>query len=197
MTGIFESGAVGIARLSLTRGQAQFAPSVAFKFLVDGDHISENLLLDQSIEAQSSLDFFERAPTNWTINPMRQPIKTFWPIAVKWLSTISNPMFQSVEHLAAIKSDGTKVEKPVYPQTVFLYGEDSHHTDPSLADDFRVELSKIKPGTRLYRMYGRMTAESEQIYLGHMTTESPFVASAFGDRILALRHTKSPFIKKL
>ena len=49
-------------------------------------------------------------------------------------------------------------------------------------------LADIPPGSLLYRMYGKATRNAKKIYIGSITTESAFVASEFGDRILAFRH---------
>ena len=44
-----------------------------FKFLLDGPHPSQNLLVHQSLDKQASRDFFERAPTNHTLEPGTLP----------------------------------------------------------------------------------------------------------------------------
>jgi hypothetical protein len=190
-TGIFASGAVGLGRLSLTRGASQYAPSAAFKFLFDGPYPSENLLLDQSIESQSSRDFFERAPTNYTVWPTRYPLKILWKVVVWWLSALGNPMFRPLDHLAERTSDGQPVGKVVAPQLVFLYGVDERHTDPRSTVDFRHELAAIEPESDLYYLFGTPTGSSERFLIGTIRSESAFVASEFGDRILSLRHSVS------
>ncbi len=37
-------------------------------------------------------------------------------------------------------------------------------------------------------MYGKADRAAEKVYIGSVTLESGFVASAFGDRILAFQH---------
>ena len=37
-------------------------------------------------------------------------------------------------------------------------------------------------------MYGKASRSAEKLYVGSVTLESGFVASAFGDRILAFQH---------
>jgi len=190
-TGLFATGAVGLARMSLAMGEQNYGPSGAFKFLIDGAHRSENLLLDQSLDTQTSRDFFERAPTNLTLKPSTYPLKLVFPLLDWWLSAISNPMFQSLEHLAAVNCDGTTADPVVAPQLVFLYGPAPLHPDPATTRDFRDILKAIPSGTTLYRIFGRMNETADQIYIGSLQTESPFVASEFGDRIVSLRHTRS------
>jgi G3E family GTPase len=54
--------------------------------------------------------------------------------------------------------------------------------------DFRSLLADIPSRSLLYRMYGKASRSAKQVYIGSVTTESGFVASEFGDRILAFRH---------
>jgi len=189
-TGIFATGAVGFARLSLAMGEANFGPSTAFKFLIDGPNSAENLVVDQSLDRQTSRDFFERAPTNRTLWPTTYPLKLIWPVVQWWLSAISNPLYQSLNHLAVIESDGKKVDRVRAPELIYFYADDELHNDPHTKQDFREMLGEIPTGSVLYRVFCRPTEASKQIYLGLIRTESDFVASVFGDRILALRHTE-------
>ena len=75
---------------------------------------------------------------------------------------------------------------PVAPELVYLYGADEVRNDPASTEDFRSLLANIPSGSLLYRMYGKATRNAKQIYIGSITTESAFVASEFGDRILGL-----------
>ena len=61
-TGIFATGGVGFMRASLAVGMPNYSPAAAFKFLLDGPHPSENLLLHQSLDMQASRDFFRTGP---------------------------------------------------------------------------------------------------------------------------------------
>ena len=188
-TGIFATGGVGFARASLAVGMPNYSPAAAFKFLLDGPHPSENLLLHQSLDTQASRDFFERAPTNHTLTPVTFPNTLMLPLLRFWLSPISSPIeLQRLDHLAAVTNDGTVVERAVAPELVYLYGADEVRNDPASTEDFRSLLANIPPGSLLYRMYGKPTSNDKQIYIGSITTESPFVASEFGDCILAFRH---------
>lgn len=188
-TGIFASGAVGFCRASLAVGMPKYSPAAAFKFLIDGPRPSENLLLHQSLDLQASRDFFERAPTNHTILPVTFPNTLIIRIFRVWLSPISKPIeIQRLEHLAEVGSEGTPVEHAYAPELVYFYGADEVRNDPASQEDFRSILGAISSGTPLYRVYGKASRTSKQIYIGSITTESPFVASEFGDRILAFKH---------
>jgi hypothetical protein len=188
-TGIFASGAIGFARLSLTMGLANYGPSTAFKFMIDGPNRSESLVLDQSVDTQTSRDFFERAPTNQTIWPTTYPLKMVWFLVNWWLSPITDPMYQPLDHLGAIFADGRKVDRINAPKLIYFYGADELHNDPQTTQDFREMLAEVPSGTLLYHVFCRTDQAAKQIYLGFIKTESEFVASEFGDRILSLRHT--------
>ena len=188
-TGIFETGAVGFVRASLAVGMPNYSPAAAFKFLLDGPHPSQNLLVHQSLDKQASRDFFERAPTNHTLAPGTFPNTLMLPLLRFWLSRISSPIeLQRLDHLAVITNDGTEVEQACAPELVYLYGTDEVRNDPAATADFRSILAEIPAETPLYRMYGKASQSAEKVYIGLITLESPFVASAFGDHILAFQH---------
>lgn len=188
-TGIFATGGVGFVRASLAVGMPNYSPAAALKFLLDGPHPSENLLLHQSLDTQASRDFFERAPTNHTLTPSTFPNTLMVPLLRFWLSPISSPIeMQPLDHLADVTNNGAVVERACAPELVYLYGADEVRNDPASTEDFRSLLANIPPGSLLYRMYGKATRNAKQIYIGSITTESAFVASAFGDRILAFQH---------
>jgi hypothetical protein len=187
-TGIFATGGVGFVRASLAVGMPNYSPAAALKFLLDGPHPSENLLLHQSLDRQASRDFFERAPTNHTLTPSTFPNTLMTPLLRFWLSPISSPIeLQPLDHLADIATNGGGA-RACAPELVYLYGADEVRNDPSSADDFRSLLADIPSGSLLYRMYGKASRSAKQVYIGSVTIESRFVASEFGDRILAFQH---------
>ena len=188
-TGIFATGAVGFVRASLAVGMPNYSPAAALKFLLDGPHPSQNLLLHQSLDKQASRDFFERAPTNHTLAPTTFPNTLMLPLLRFWLSPISHPIeLQRLDHLADVTSDGAAVERACAPELVYLYGADEVRNDPASTDDFRSILAEIPSGSLLYRMYGKASRTAQKVYIGSVTLESGFVASEFGDRILAFQH---------
>lgn len=188
-SGIFSSGGVGFMRASLAVGMPKYSPAIAFKFLLDGKHPSENLLLHQALDVQASRDFFERGQTNQTLEPKGFPNGLIYKILKLWLSPISRPInIQLLNHLAEIESNGSAVQRTVTPRLIHLYGADEVRNDPSSKYDFRLILSKIASGSLLYRMYGKTEEDDRQIYIGSIISESGFVATEFGDRILAFKH---------
>src|SRR5262249_40969515 len=98
-------------------------------------------------------------------------------------------MHQPLDALAELTSSGQQVAAPRAPYQIFFYAPAELHFAPDTKEDFRVLLAKIPPGTELYRVFALATQDAEkQIYLGYIRTDSEFVASEFGDRILALPH---------
>ena len=91
-TGIFGSGGVGFVRASLAVGMPNYSPAAALKFMLDGPHPSQNLLLHQSLDKHASRDFFERAPMNHTLAPTMFPNTLMLPLLRFWLSRISHPI---------------------------------------------------------------------------------------------------------
>lgn len=192
-TGIFQTGGLGLARLSLAMSDGLYAPSAAIKIFIDGKHPSENLVLDQSLDKQTSRDFFERAPTNHTLWPKLMPMRLIWFAVDRWLGQIAPALYQSLDHLASVTSDGQPVAEPRAPHTVFLYAPAEVRMRPDVTKDFRVLLGEIPPGTVLYRVFGIDSQDSEQqVPVGSIKTRSHFVASHFGDRVLSLRHAPNP-----
>src|SRR5262245_49301246 len=188
-TGIFTTGAVGFVRASLAVGMPNYSPAAALKFLLDGPYPSQNMLLHQSLDTQASRDFFERAPTNHTLTPSTFPNTLMAPLLRLWLSPISNPIeLQRLDHVAVVTNNGGGVERVCAPELVYLYGADEVRNDPASLDDFRSLLADIPSGSLVYRMYGKASRTTKQVYIGSVTTESGFVASEFGDRILAFQH---------
>jgi len=90
--------------------------------------------------------------------------------------------------LAEVTSDGASVERACAPELVYLYGADEVRNDPASTDDFRSILAAIPSESMLYRVYGETDRNAEKVYIGSVTLESPFVASEFGDCVLAFQH---------
>ena len=162
-TGIFETGAVGFVRASLAVGMPNYSPAAAFKFLIDGPHPSQNLLVHQSLDKQASRDFFERAPTNHTLTPGVFPNTAHVAAPEVLALAISSPIeLQRLDHLAVTTNDGTAIEHPCAPELVYLYGTDEVRNDPASAADFREILAEIPAETPLYRMYGKASAKDRE-----------------------------------
>jgi hypothetical protein len=190
-TGLLQSGALAFARLSLARDDRSYSPSAAFKFFVDS-RPNEHVVLDQSVDEQTSRDFFERAPTNITLWPQRGTLKYQWIVMNWWLGRIADPLHQYLDNLASVTADGRTVEQPRAPYRISFYCPPELHNPPDAKSDFRVDIAKIPAGSVLYHVYATASPDEEDpIKVGTITTETPFVASPFADRVLAMRHSYS------
>jgi hypothetical protein len=189
-TGLFETGAVGLARLSMTLSQKDFAPAAAIKLLVDGQP-SRNVLLDQTPDSQTSRDFFERLPTNVSLWPKLFPLRYAWLFVNYMLGKVAQVMYQPLFHVASVTADGQPVEAPVAPARLFLEAPGEIHFQPDTAADFRTLLGRIPEGSVLYRVFA-----APPVPVGRVVTASRFVASEFGDRVLAMQHVRDPGWKR-
>lgn len=188
-TGIFASGAHGVARLSLAlpfQPGGEFVPGLAVKFLVDGQP-SLNVTVMEKLEGQGTDTNYFRAPfSNILPDPEKLGTK-FGTFAFERF--VEDAIHLDVNHLSAVSANGTAVEKPRAPYQLIFQpapGQSISSTSP----DFRAELAKIPAGTSIYEIYGKDTqnAGSAVYKIGELVTSSAFVASAYEDEILYFQH---------
>lgn len=181
-TGLFRSGAPGIARLSLATDEKTFIPGIALKLFVQG-RPSVNVHAIPSFDAQEGRDFFLRSPTNVIPEPSALPIKLFARLAAR----IADPLRRPVGHLAAVDLAGAAVAEPVAPGQVFFRPAQVRFPSGG-RDDFRAQLATIPEGTVIYAVHA-VTKEGE-VHVGNVRTTSRFVASDWGDRVLHFLHAR-------
>ena len=183
-TGVFASGATGLARLSLATDDKSYTPGIGLKLLVDGAP-SLNVHAIPSLEPQASHDFFGGAPTNVIPEPKGLMLRFLNFVA----SLVANPLKRPVDHLAAVDQSGKAVAAPRSPSQI-RFEPAAVHFDPSSKDDFRTQLAGVPPGTVIYRVFGSDQDGGPMIPIGELRTQSPFVASSFGDHELHLQHAR-------
>lgn len=199
-TGLFKSGAIGIARMSLAlpykKGES-FVPGLAVKLLVDGQP-SKNIFVMEKLEGQGDdTNYFKSPFTNILPNPTSKSTKVG-----RWVFErfVEDAIHLNVEHVASVTSSGEAVSTVNSPfQLVFKPVDGLALASDS--SDFRVDLAGIKPGTVLYTVYGKATAdENSPVYeIGQLITTSEFVASQYEDETLYFQHAgatlRSGFIR--
>lgn len=183
-TGIFRTGALGIARLSLAIDEKPFIPAIALKLLVDGKP-SVNIHAFQSFEHQESRDFFASVPSNKIPMPRDFALK----LATELFSFVAPPLYRPLDHVAAVERTGAAVPSPRAPYQVFFRAGDVHF-DGASRTDFRVSLATIAPGTVIYKVFAVEQDGQPEVHIGNVRTQSRFIASSFGDRELHFRHVK-------
>ena len=188
-SGIFKTGALGLARLSLAgnpHAARSYIPGMGLKLLIDG-HPSVNLQVMHKVTGQGKdQNFFKE---NFS-NVIPDPPFFMWLFAMAFATVKNPPTVLSVNHLGVIRRDGTTVAVeeiiPVY-QIVMM----PNHTldfDPQTSNDFREELAKIKENSVLYNLYIRHTKNDELVKIGSLVTRSKFISSAYGDERLFFQH---------
>ncbi|KTC80587.1 hypothetical protein [Legionella cherrii] len=187
-TGIYQTGAIGIARLSLATPPADdsYIPGMAIKFLITG-HPSLNLQVMNLLEGQKgnwnyfAKDFSNQIPhpASWTLSAIE---KIF-----EWTRDPANNL--PLWHLAAWTSDGKFDGIPVYPERLYfrptslvkdLIPENSR-------EDFRISFAEVPMGP-IYEVYGEY--QGIEYRIGTLILESPLLASNYGDKKLFFQHQR-------
>lgn len=208
-TGLFQEQAHGLARFSYAGPVKSIGivPGLGLKFPVDGDRPSQNAVVMRGLDPQSGQSVFENAFTNILPVPrfsnlvMRGVTARFETVVDK-----GRGLYQPVDNLARVHGSGLSVEDETRApyRVIFVPSEEARRaSDPEL--DFRDDLARnIRSGTTIYDVLALDEAEEaaardggaalvEDLIphaqrIGTVTTESEFIASAYGDYRLFLKH---------
>ncbi len=187
-TGIYHTGAIGIARLSLgtTPTDTSFVPGMAIKLLIAAKE-SVNLHVMNSLEGQKGdWNFFSRAfynkishPTDWLLSAIE---KIF-----AWTKNPANEL--SVAHLSKVTRDGKSVNHPLSPEKILFEPSEAIKDiiEPASRIDFRLSLMDIPVGT-IYEVYGEL--KGVKYHIGSLKLESKLLASEYGDNQLFFQHER-------
>jgi hypothetical protein len=194
-SGFFESGGIGITRLTIVMDTRWYMPGMSIKFFVDHKP-SESLMLGPSLDPQNpNRDYFAYAHTNRMPVPRRLPFGPVWwsGMADMWMGPISNPLENELDNLAMTNQKGEEITPYKAPYQIFLEAtpEARIHTDSE--EDFRMELGRFQTGTVLLKVMVKPTKDSPSVYMGYIQTESELITSEFADRVFAQRHRTLPF----
>jgi len=195
-TGVFESGAPGVARLSLAMDPGRYLPGGAFKFLIDGEP-SKNVLTVPAMDPIQDHNYFGHVLTTTLRTPKHAPFAVGWFVVSRWMAMYSDPLIEPLVDVARTTSDGQQVAEAKAPSQLFLRAPEEIGFDPRSDQDLRRELTqRLEPGTLIYRVYGiDRQGSTDEVYIGRIVTESPFVPSWFGDRVLCFHHMREPAAK--
>lgn len=189
-SGLFKTGAVGVARLSLggpfgTTGS--FVPGFALKLFVDGQP-SKNMHVMEKLEGQNQdQNYFAHTFTN----KLPEPASTATKVGAWYFGKfVKNPIYLTVNHVASVEASGRSAFSTVAPHQIYFVPAEGLRIS-SEGSDFREELSRIPPGTKLYDVYGSLEEGGERILIGSIETRSPFIASEYGDKKLYFQHEGS------
>jgi hypothetical protein len=195
-SGIFESGALGLMRLSLATAPSEdnYTPGFGLMFFID-NMPPLSILAMPSIDAQTVPNIF----LNSYLTALKTPKSKFstWLLNHMFTNSLErlgffehDPLRLSVSHLAEFLTDGTKaktVRAPfelIFTPTVeainLLYGIRDN-------DDFRVKLANKGKDKPLFDVYAK-DKNSDQVLIGQLIGISNFKSSKFGDEKLHFKH---------
>jgi predicted flap endonuclease-1-like 5' DNA nuclease len=192
-SGLFETGALGVVRLSLAMNTRFYITGISLKLFVDGKS-SQNLVANPSLDPQDTKNFFELGMTDRLPESVKFPfgLPPARALSNWWMGMISPPRDQPVAHFARVKSNGDPVTNPRVPYQVFcIPASDELMQDPNTTEDFRALIGKIKPDTVLYRVHARASEDGPWIPIASIKNTSKFLTSEFDDRVLSYHHTRS------
>ncbi|CAM2802637.1 hypothetical protein [Legionella worsleiensis] len=187
-TGIYQTGAIGIARLSLgtTPSDDSYVPGMAVKFLISNNP-SLNLHVMNRLEGQKgNWNFFAKEfsnqiphPTSWTLSAIE---KIF-----EWTRNPANNL--PLWHLAAWTNEGRYQGIPVFPERIYFRPtrQVQNIIPENSREDFRVSLEKVPFGP-MYDVYGDY--QGKHYLIGTLMLESSLLASDYGDKKLFFQHQR-------
>lgn len=189
MSGVFQTGAMGLARLSLAGNphvSRSYIPGMGLKLFIDGKP-SVNLQVMHNLTGQGkNQNFFKEDFSN--IIP--DPPFFMWLFALAFATVKNPPTMLSVNHLCSIRRDGTTVAENEISPVYQIILKPNHELDihPETQNDFRTELVAIKKDSVLYTIYIRQTRNEGLQKIGTLVSRSAFVCSAYGDEKLFFQH---------
>jgi hypothetical protein len=187
-TGIYKTGALGLARLSLATPPAdkEYVPGIAVKFLIP-HHESLNLQAIYSLEGQNeNWNFFANNFSNQVPHPTGWTLKAIEKI-FEWVRSPANDL--PLWHVASWTNEGKFVSNVVYPERIYLKPSDrvKNSIPENSREDFRKSLSQLSTGP-LYEVYGEY--KNKEYYIGTLVLESSLLASNYGDKTLFFQHQR-------
>ena len=161
-TGLFDSGAVGIARLSLARQGGNFIPGMGLKLLIDG-RPSANLHVMNRLDGQGeNKNFFEHTFTNDLPKPnfALELLAVAFDEAVNYLRPGSSPFHLPVGHLAKRDREGMLQRNIQFPAVLEFRPTLTVQMSPSSNADTRVKFYRLKAEVVMYTNWAKKTKES-------------------------------------
>lgn len=195
-TGVFATGGRALLRVSDATGGKLFAPSLAFKFFVDG-HPSLNVLANQAHYGPArDFDVFNRYYSNSLPAPRKFDTKlvdrSFQKTARALGGTRLYSVYLPLHDPAGQNLDGSRVDSPVVPDRVELHPTGDVHLTSSLKPDWRVELRALPADTVLFDLRTAASIDEPVAPYGRVILERSFVASPYGDQQLFFQHHIGP-----
>ncbi len=222
-TGLFREKSCGLGRFSYAGPVigVGVVPAFGLKFLLDGDHPSENLVVMRMLDSQQShlplaqrkYSVFQNPFTNILPNPnlinlVMQVVKEKFETVVEKGTGLHQPG----NNLAAVRSNGQAETDAFAPYRLIFSPTPEAQRLSNAEIDFRDDLAQnIPAGTVIYNVFALDQADEEKLVadgitevedllryarrIGAIATESEFIASAYGDYRLFFKHNAT-FMRK-
>ena len=208
-TGIFRSGApCGLIRVSLAvkPSKGGITPGAALKFYIDqrspagiSQPQSVNIHVMHQLDPLPSFNPLAEAFSNVLPPPIAPQLivgAQYFRAGLKTLGAADTfGGHLTVDHLAEYAADGSYEPDARAPYRITLVPSPEASqlmTLATLSTDFRVELTRLAVGTKLYDLYADDTqtyhAYPYGVHIGEIVLDSEFVASRYGDEILHFMH---------
>jgi hypothetical protein len=204
-TGLFAENAAGLLRFSYAGPVIGIGivPGLGLKLLIDGDHPSENAVLMRMLDGQSEHSVFEHPFTNLLPDPnLTNAIMRGVKQRFETVVAAPHGLDQPVDNFARVQVNGQPVTGEVRaPFRVILAPTRDARLKSNPQIDFRVDLARnIPEGTTIYDVLALDEADDDRSVdiealvpkarrIGGLTTESEFIASAYGDYRLFFKHS--------
>src|SRR5215467_11566977 len=172
-TGIFKQRAPGLARFSYAGpvSGVGVVPGLGLKFLIDGDHPSENMVAMRKLDPQQLLPFPRHHSVfqNPFTNILPHPVNPIMKIVKHAFETVVQPgegLHQPVDNLAAVLPTGERVppEQITAPFRLIFSPTERAKTASKPNLDFRDDLAQNIPnGTEIYDVFALDQAQEDQL----------------------------------
>lgn len=189
-TGVLQ-GSIGIMRLSLAGDPRQlksYTPGMALKFLIDG-RPSVNIHVMYALDGQgANQNFFANSFSNVIAEPKSPLLKA----VKKWFARfVKDPLHVAAEPLGVWTPEGAVIKDSRAPYQIIFKPAGIVKIAEDTSDDFRTELARVAPGTKLYEVYGREKDSQDLVRIGALYTTSEIIASDYGDKQLFFQHSRA------
>ncbi|OQV17763.1 putative Inhibitor of Bruton tyrosine kinase [Hypsibius exemplaris] len=200
-SGIFASGGIGLARLSLALwNHEHYIPGMAVKIFVEGQP-SQNMHVMNALDGQGkNRNFFEHKFSNVLEKPVERPGKL---LAGPFRKAIKNmpgeekdkpdsELILGLSEQAVVNCHGEAIvgDQISVPFQIIFTPNPANGWAADSREDLRIHLARIPQGSLLYNVYARRIPGGPTDHIGELVSRSAFVASQYGDEKLFFQHAR-------
>lgn len=193
-TGIWRSGAIGLARLSVAfPDHGKFCPGIALKFLIDGKPSVNQFAMPTLLGQAGNENAFARTYTNpFPKDSLGLPLALLKAIFAHTAESFRSESLHN-NHLpfdesSSIERDGQAVAAPVVAWGMRLEPVPETQIPAERGPDYRIKLAALAPGSLLFRVHLQAAAETPYYHVGDLRLTGHFLASKWGDEGLFFQH---------